>query len=563
MRMKPGWLILSVCFLLAGGRLVADNAPVTTAGVVTNATPGTQVIIPVSVAGFNSIGRFTLTLTFDTTLTRFVSATTHSFLAGMTVTYSKTPSTTQGKLLFSWIGSTNASLPDGSVLSYLTMTYVTSTANLRWADSYGNVCEYKRFVNGNPVILTDTPQYQFYKDGGVSSRGAPVTTAPSVTVNNTGTVALPITVGGFTDIGALTLNLEYDPAIMTYVSFTRNPAFGSTFQVGSIPGTGGKKNMVIQWYGTSLTLPAGATLCTLSFNYTATSGNGTLLSWIDNGSSCEFADGPGAVLIDQPQSQYYINGQVTPPMVSATIAASANPVCPGLPVTFSASVLNGGASPGYLWKVNGVNSGNASSLIYVPANNDQVNCTVTSSLPLAGNNPSPSNIIVMTVYSVSAVSSEFTADTLLPARTDTVHLQDLSNGLPTFWFWTFDPPWAEFLAGTNENSANPVVRFPDGGGYSVSLVAGNLCFSDTLMKTDYIRSGVHGRWLGAVSTEWGDENNWDDLLLPDSSTDVVIPPSAANWPVFKGDVTVGATCRSLVLLGPTSIMVINGNLILP
>jgi len=85
--------------------------------------------------------------------------------------------------------------------------------------------------------------------------------------------------------------------------------------------------------------------------------------------------------------------------VSVTITANYNPVGTGVPVTFTAVAQNGGSSPTYQWKVNGniVGTG-ATSYTYNPANNDNVTCTLTSSLTgcLSGN-PVVSNIIVMLV----------------------------------------------------------------------------------------------------------------------------------------------------------------------
>ncbi|MCK9219600.1 MAG: hypothetical protein M0P47_06080 [Bacteroidales bacterium] len=85
--------------------------------------------------------------------------------------------------------------------------------------------------------------------------------------------------------------------------------------------------------------------------------------------------------------------------VKITISASANNICTGTQVTFTAVPTNPGTTPVYQWKVNGSNAGNNSSVFtYTPVNGDQVQCILTSSLTVCiSNNPATSNGITMTV----------------------------------------------------------------------------------------------------------------------------------------------------------------------
>lgn len=496
---------------------------------------------------------------FDTTLVRFVSSTANPSLPGMVVTYTSPSGNTLGKLVFSWTGPSNVSLADGASLANLTFSYVTGTGLLNW--NYTG-CHYLRNVGGTLTALTDTATYLFYLNGGISNRGAPVTYAPLVTVLATGPVGLPITVNGFTGIGSLTLNLEYDPAILTYLSYVKNPAFGSSFLVGNIAGTGGKRLIVIQWYGNSLTLASLATLCTLNFNYTAASSNGSVLTWFDNIPSCQYTDGSGAVLIDLPKSEYYHNGLVSPPIVSVSVSPSANPVCVGTAVTYTATGVNGGTTPSYQWKVNGINAGtNNPAFSYVPANNDMIVCVLTSSGSFVSNNPATSNQVAMSVLPL--LVADFMASNLAPRKNDTVQFTDLSTGSASSWTWSFDRPDVVFLNGTDLHAKNPLVKFTDGGLFSITLAAASSCFSDSEIKPGYIRAGVKGLWSGTTSSEWNNLLNWDNYQMPDSSTNVEIPPSAPNWPVFDGDLTLGIHCGTLTLSGTTSRLTITGTLTIP
>lgn len=335
-------LILPLVFfiLILKPGLWSQNAPVTTAGCITTAVPGSQTApVPVTVTGFNNIGQFTLTMIFDTTRVRYVSSSTNTSLPGMTVTYTSPLSGyTQGKLVFAWTGAANVSLTDGSSLANIVFYYVTGTGILNWSYIFGAVCQYKRYSGATLALLNDAPKYEYYLDGGISNRTAPSTFAPTIANPVQGALPVPITVNGFTTIGGFTLYLEYDPAIITYSnSFVKNPVFGSAFQVGDNAGENGKRLIVIQWYGGSVTLANGSTLCTLNFNYPAPNCNPVALAWFDNGPSCEFTDNLGNVLIDMPQLTYYNDG----------VVAS------GLHPTWTGSIDNSWDNPGN-WNACGV-----------------------------------------------------------------------------------------------------------------------------------------------------------------------------------------------------------------
>ncbi|TRZ75048.1 MAG: hypothetical protein D4R97_03200 [Bacteroidetes bacterium] len=85
--------------------------------------------------------------------------------------------------------------------------------------------------------------------------------------------------------------------------------------------------------------------------------------------------------------------------VKVSITASANNICAGTTVIFTATPTKPGLTPVYQWKVNGINAGtNSDTFNYTPLNGDIVTCVLTSSLTVCiSNNPATSNGITMVV----------------------------------------------------------------------------------------------------------------------------------------------------------------------
>ena len=67
-----------------------------------------------------------------------------------------------------------------------------------------------------------------------------------------------------------------------------------------------------------------------------------------------------------------------------------------------------------------------------------------------------------------------------------------------------------------------------------------------------------GFWKGNTSSNWGTASNWDDGNVPDGTINVTISPTAAYWPSFSGDFSVGAQCSNLTIPAGT-LMTISGN----
>lgn len=80
-------------------------------------------------------------------------------------------------------------------------------------------------------------------------------------------------------------------------------------------------------------------------------------------------------------------------------------MCKGTSVTFTAAPVNGGATPAYQWKKNGVNAGtNTAAWTTTGLNNsDVITCVMTSSIAGALNNPATSNAITANILSAPSV----------------------------------------------------------------------------------------------------------------------------------------------------------------
>jgi hypothetical protein len=97
-------------------------------------------------------------------------------------------------------------------------------------------------------------------------------------------------------------------------------------------------------------------------------------------------------------------GSVTP---AVSISASASSISSGTSVTFTATPSNGGSTPAYQWKKNGINV-STNSDTYVDAslaNNDVISCIITSSLSCVTSPTGTSNNITMTVTGPPSVQA--------------------------------------------------------------------------------------------------------------------------------------------------------------
>jgi len=144
--------------LLLNGHVFAQNAPVTVAPVRT-ACPGSNVTLPVTVTGFNSIGSVSLTLKYNPAVLTYVSASNTSGFPGLTFGHG-----IPGKVVISGFASSGISLPDNAILFTLTLHYINGSSALTWYD-VGSTCEYTGYPGF--ATLNDLPFENYYTNGQV------------------------------------------------------------------------------------------------------------------------------------------------------------------------------------------------------------------------------------------------------------------------------------------------------------------------------------------------------------------------------------------------------------
>ncbi len=239
------------------------------------------------------------------------------------------------------------------------------------------VCE------GNFVTFTATavnggsgPAFQWMVNGTPSAVGASYGYAPSngdvvsVMLTSSAACAVPATVNS-------SVTMTVDPSQLPVVAVSVNPG-----------------TVVCQ--GTSVTYEATPTY----------GGSGPTFTWVVNGvnvgtsSTYTYIPANGDVVYCQMASDYHcrlantatssnINMQVDVPVLPI-VTITANPglnVSAGQPVTFNATVANGGSSPSYQWLVNGVAVAGANAPNFTTsnlANKDSITCLVQSSSACAG-----------------------------------------------------------------------------------------------------------------------------------------------------------------------------------
>jgi len=252
-----------------------------------------------------------------------------------------------------------------------------------------------RFCSGTSVTFTaspvnggSSPTYQ-WKVNGVNA-GTNSSTYNYTPVNNDAVTCVmtsngPCISGNPATSNTVTMTVNPNLPVSVSIAPSANPVCSGTSVTFTASPVNGGSSPTYQWKVNGVN--AGTNSST--YNYTPVN-NDAVTCVMTSNAPCKSGN---------PATSNTVTMTVNPNLpVSVSIAPSANPVCSGTSVTFTASPVNGGSSPTYQWKVNGVNAGtNSSTYTYTPVNNDAVTCVMTSNAPCISGNPATSNTVTMTV----------------------------------------------------------------------------------------------------------------------------------------------------------------------
>jgi gliding motility-associated-like protein len=262
-------------------------------------------------------------------------------------------------------------------------TSVTFTAN---TTNGGSAPAYQWFLNGNPVGTNSTT----YTNASFSNND-------QVRAVLTSNISCPT--GNPASSNTVTMTVNASLPVSVSVAPSSNPiCTGSSVTFTATPTNGGSAP-AYQWFLN------GNPVGTNSPTYTnASLSNGTQV-YVVLTSNAPCATG-------NPATSNTVTMTVNPAVpASVTITPSANPVCSGTSVTYTATPTNGGSSPTYQWFLNG-NPVGTNSPTYTnvsPANGAQVYVVMTSNAPCATGSPATSNTVNMTVSTSLPVSVSIAA----------------------------------------------------------------------------------------------------------------------------------------------------------
>jgi hypothetical protein len=247
---------------------------------------------------------------------------------------------------------------------------------------------------------------------------------------------------------------------------------------------------------------------------------------------------------------------------SITISTTQTTTCTGSTVLFNSSVVNGGSTPTYQWKVNGVNSGTNSSSFSMTAvaGSQTVTCDVTSNDPCMINPTNTSNSIVINVVSeivptvsiTSSPSSACSGEALSFSSTIT------GGGSAPMYQWQVDG------VNVGTNSANYSSVLNNAQSVTCTLTSSESCANPSSVTSNSITTSVTQTPSDEVTmtsssltaTQAGATYQWLNCLTGNSAITAAInqtftPTQTGSYAVLItiGNCSVTSSCNNFDYVG--------------
>jgi hypothetical protein len=248
------------------------------------AAAGATVSLPVNVSNFNNVGAISLKISYSSSLT-FVG------IANPPANVTFTPNASNGTLMIGWFDAT-ASSPINISNGKLFDLKFTSNGNAGTVDFVTtgiNPCDISN-ESGTSLVVN-------YSNGGVTGSPAPSFKISTITAAS-GSISVPLVSQHLVSVGAISLKINYDPAILTFTGIANSPTgFTANASNGII---------AISWFdatgNTPLNIDNVDTLLNLRFTY---NGGTSALTFDTTDTSISNSAGVTFPIVN------YTNGQVS------------------------------------------------------------------------------------------------------------------------------------------------------------------------------------------------------------------------------------------------------------
>jgi hypothetical protein len=254
-----------------------------------------------------------------------------------------------------------------------------------------------------------TPVYQWKVDGSNVGTNSPTYSTSTLVSGEVVTCVMTSNDGCANPTTAtsswivVTVNPVLTPTIFITLTSGSNPSCNGSSLTFSATISNGGASPVYQWKVNGANVGTNSN----TFTTSALTNNQVVSCELTSNANCA-----SPTVVSSNTIQVAVNANVVP-SVSIAITSGSNPGCAGASVQFTASPVNGGATPAYQWKVNGTNVGTNSDTYTssVLDNNDVVSCVMASSASCASPTSVNSNAITMSISNnvVPSVSIAITA----------------------------------------------------------------------------------------------------------------------------------------------------------